>query len=147
MCYTSFLVTAKQLSFFRFLLKKQPFCFSFFIQILRVNKARLYFYRVKFSFTADVDGLPVTFTAERIYRSRQAERYRLTIAGSSYTIVVQSNRPLLEGKITAKTAQWYVAEGDANDKKHLDAVYKQLEKALENTPATLQGTLNFISHL
>ena len=88
----------------------------------------------------------ITLTAERIYRSKQSERYRLTIAGTDYQIVVQTNRPAVEEKKKGSAAQWYIAEGYADDKTKLTNVYQQLEKAIAQQPRSFQGTLNFIDH-
>jgi hypothetical protein len=101
---------------------------------------------VIFSFKADVDGLVLTLTAERIYRSKQAERFILRIVGTDYKLVVQTNRPAVEAAKSGKTIQWHVVEGNADDKARLESVYKQLEKALQQPPSSFQATLNFIDH-
>lgn len=99
---------------------------------------------MKFSFTAEVDGMIVTLTAERIYRSKQSERYKLTINGTDSVIVVQTNRPAVEEMKQKKAAQWHIAEGKISDKNKLANVYQQLEKAIQKQPSSFQGTLNFI---
>ena len=109
-------------------------------------KLHFYFYCVKFSFKAEVDGLMVTLTAERIYRSKQSERFKLSITGTSYELIVQTNRPLAQAKPNGKAAHWYIIEGTAYDKTRLDKVYRQLEKYSNHLPASFQGTLNFIDH-
>ena len=101
---------------------------------------------MKFCFKAEVDGLILTLTAERIYRSQQAERFKLTITGTDYMIVIQTNRPAAEIKKSSKTVQWHVVEGKTEDKQRLENVYRQLEKAIHNQPRSFQGTLNFIDH-
>ena len=88
----------------------------------------------------------LTLTAERIYRSKQSERYKLTITGTDYAIIIQTNRPAVEEKKGGKTIQWHIVEGKADKQTALDDVYKQLEKAITNQPARFQGTLNFINH-
>lgn len=112
--------------------------------ILPESTTTLYFYSVKFSFTAEVDGMILTLTAERIYRSKQSERFKLTIAGTDSVIVVQTNRPAVEEKKSGTNAQWHVAEGKIIDKNKLTNVYQQLEKAIRKQPSSFQGTLNFI---
>ena len=99
---------------------------------------------MKFSFTAELDGMTVTLTAERMYRSKQAERYKLTINGTDAVIVVQNNRPVVEEKKSGKAMQWHVAEGKIMDKTKLANVYQKLEKAIQKQPSSFQGTLNFI---
>lgn len=101
---------------------------------------------MKFSFTAEVDGLIITFTAERIYRSQQSERFKLTIAGTNSIIIVQTNRPATEAKRNGKAMQWHVAEGFVFDASKLRDVYQQLEKAIHHQPQSFQGTLNFVNH-
>ena len=86
----------------------------------------------------------LTLTAERIYRSKQSERFRLTIVGTDSVIVVQTNRPAVEEKKSGKAAQWHIVEGKIKDKTKLDNVYQQLEKAIHKQPSSFQGTLNFI---
>lgn len=88
----------------------------------------------------------LTLTAERIYRSKQAERFRLSITGTDYKIIIQTNRPAVESTKTNKTVQWHVVEGKADDKAKLEPVYKQLERELDRQPSSFQGTLNFIDH-
>ena len=86
----------------------------------------------------------LTLTAERIYRSKQSERFRLTITGTDYNIIIQTNRPLIDATKGNKVMQWHVVEGKTDDKTKLEPVYKQLEKALAKQPSSFQGTLNFI---
>ena len=88
----------------------------------------------------------LTLTAERIYRSKQSERYRLTITGTDYSLVLQTNRPAVEEKKNTKTVQWHIVEGVALDKDRLENVYKQLEISIDKHPSFIQGTLNFINH-
>ncbi len=99
---------------------------------------------MKFCFKAEVDGLMITLTAERIYRSKQSERFILSITGTDYTVIIQSNRPAAEAKNSGKAIQWHVVEGTTLDKTKLEPVYKQLEKAMNKQPPSFQGTLNFI---
>lgn len=89
----------------------------------------------------------ITFTAERIYCSKQNERFRLTLAGSSESIIVQNNRPGIEAKKLDKPVQWHVVEGNVQDKTALLPVYKKIEETMNNIPRVLQGTLNFIDKL
>ena len=89
----------------------------------------------------------ITFTAERIYRSGQHERYRLWIANSDQFIVIQNNRPAMEAKKGEKPVQWYVVEGNVKDKEALQPVYKKIAEAMKNKPAVVQGTFNFIKDL
>ena len=107
----------------------------------------VYFYRVKFIFKAEMQGLMITFTAERIYCSKQNERFRLTLAGSNESIIVQNNRPAIEAKHPGKPIQWYVVEGVVNNKEALLPVYRKMEETINNIPRVLQGTLNFIDKL
>ena len=86
----------------------------------------------------------LTLTAERIYRSKQSERFRVTITGTSYKIIVQTNRPAVESTKGNKTIQWHLVEGNTEDKTKLEQVYKHLEKSLLKQPSSFQGTLNFI---
>jgi hypothetical protein len=102
---------------------------------------------VKFTFKADFYGLMTTFTAERIYSSRQHERFRLTLAGSNESIVIQTNRPAVEGKQVHKAVQWYVVEGKVTDKEALQSVYRKIEETINNIPRIVQGTFNFIDKL
>lgn len=88
----------------------------------------------------------LTLTVERIYRSKQSERFRLSITGTDYKIIIQTNRPAVELTKTNKAVQWHVVEGKAEDKAKLEPVYKQLEKVIEEQPGSFQGTLNFIDH-
>lgn len=88
-----------------------------------------------------------TFTTERIYCSKQHERFRLTLAGSNESIIIQSNRPAIEAKKLDKAIQWYIVEGVVKDKEALLPVYKKLEETINNIPRVLQGTLNFIDKL
>lgn len=106
-----------------------------------------YFYAVKFNFKAELQGLMITFTAERIYRSGQHERYRLWIANSDQFIVIQNNRPAMEAKKGEKPVQWYVVEGHVKDKEALQPVYKKIAETIKNKPAVVQGTFNFIKDL
>jgi len=89
----------------------------------------------------------ITFTAERIYCSKQNERYRLTLVGSNESIIVQNNRPAIETKKLNKPVQWHVVEGKVEDKAALIPVYKKMEETINNVPRVLQGTLNFIDKL
>jgi len=118
------------------------FCFCKIEQNLAIAR---YFYAVKFSFKAEVDGQLLTLTAERIYRSKQSERFKLSITGTDYILIVQPNRPFVEAKNNGKAAQWHIVEGIAQDKSKLEKVYQQLEKAIKNQPPSFQGTLNFIN--
>ncbi len=86
----------------------------------------------------------ITLTAERIYRSKQSERFKLTIVGTDSVIVVQTNRPAVEETKAEKAAQWHIAEGKIRDKTKLTNVYQMLEKAIQKQPPSFQGTLNFI---
>ncbi len=88
----------------------------------------------------------ITFKAERIYRSQQSERFKLTIAGTNSTIILQTNRPATEIKKNNKTTQWHIIEGAVFNKAKLENMYQQLEKAIHHQPASFQGTLNFIDH-
>ncbi len=99
---------------------------------------------MKFSFKAEVEGMMITLTAERIYRSKQSERFKLTIVGTDSVIIVQTNRPAVEEKKAEKAVQWHVVEGKIADKNKLENVYQQLEKAIHKQPSSFQGTLNFI---
>ncbi|MDQ2751904.1 MAG: hypothetical protein M3R72_02665 [Bacteroidota bacterium] len=99
---------------------------------------------MKFSFKAEVEGLMITLTAERIYRSKQSERFKLTINGTDSVIVVQTNRPAVEEKKNGKAPQWHIAEGKIGNKTKLENVYQQLEKAIRKQPSSFQRTLNFI---
>jgi len=94
-----------------------------------------------------MQGLLITFTAERIYCSKQNERFRLTLVGSNESIIVQNNRPAIETKKINKSVQWHVVEGIVQDKAALLPVYKKLEETINNIPRVLQGTLNFIDKL
>lgn len=94
-----------------------------------------------------MQGLMITFSAERIYCSRLHERYRLTLAGSNESIVIQNNRPAMAAKQSDKPVQWFVVEGTVNNKDALLPVYKKLEDTINNIPRVLQGTLNFIDKL
>ena len=89
----------------------------------------------------------ITFTAERIYCSKQNERFRLTLAGSNESIIVQNNRPTIEAKKLDKPVQWHVVEGTVQDKTALLPVYRKIEETINNIPHVLQGTLNFIDKL
>ena len=80
---------------------------------------------MKFTFKAEMQGLLITFTAERIYCSKQNERFRLTLVGSSDSIIVQNNRPAVEAKKLNKSVQWHVVEGIVQDKAALIPVYKK----------------------
>lgn len=102
---------------------------------------------MEFTFKAELQGLMITFCAERIYCSKQNERYRLTLAGSGQSIVVQNNRPAIEAKKLDKTVQWHVVEGTVQDKTALLPVYKKMEETIRDIPPVLQGTLNFIDKL
>jgi hypothetical protein len=102
---------------------------------------------VKFTFKAEMQGLMITFTAERIYCSKQNERFRLTLVGSDESIIVQNNRPSIEAKKLNKPVQWHVVEGKVQDKAALLPVYKKIEETINNIPRVLQGTLNFIDKL
>jgi hypothetical protein len=102
---------------------------------------------VKFTFKAEMYGLMTTFTAERIYCSKQNERFRLMLAGSNESIIVQNNRPAMEAKKLDKPVQWYVVEGNVKDKDALLPVYRKIEQTINNIPRVLQGTLNFIDKL
>ncbi len=106
-----------------------------------------YFYRVKFNFKAELQGLMITFTAERFYCSKQHERYRLWIANSDQFIVIQNNRPAMEAKKGEKPVQWYVVEGTVKDKDALQPVYKRIAETMKNKPAVVQATFNFIEGL
>ncbi|TKK64926.1 hypothetical protein FC093_21360 [Ilyomonas limi] len=88
-----------------------------------------------------------TFTAERIYCSKQHERFRLMLIGSDESIIVQNNRPAMEAKKLDKPVQWYVVDGIVKDKEALVPVYKKMEETINNIPRVLQGTLNFIDKL
>lgn len=94
-----------------------------------------------------MQGLMITFTAERIYCSKQNERFRLTLAGSNESIIIQNNRPATEAKKLNKPVQWYIIEGAVKDKEALLPVYKKMEETINNIPRVLQGTLNFIDKL
>jgi hypothetical protein len=102
---------------------------------------------VKFIFKAELQGLMITFTAERIYCSKQNERFRLTLANSKESIVVQNNRPATEAKKLNKPVQWHVVEGIVQDKTALLPVYKKIEETINNVPRVFQGTFNFIDKL
>jgi hypothetical protein len=65
-------------------------------------EALLYIYRVKFNFKLEVEGRDFTFEAERIYRSKQVERFRITAIGTGQFLIIQSNRPLIEAGKTDK---------------------------------------------
>ncbi len=101
---------------------------------------------MKFSFKAEVNGQWLTLDAERIYRSQQSERFKLSITGTGYVVMVQTNRPAASAKNKGKTAQWHMVEGKTEDKTMLDQVYAHLERALQNQEPVFQGTLNFIDH-
>ena len=88
-----------------------------------------------------------TFTAERIYCSKQNERFRLMLSGNNESIIIQNNRPAIEGRKLDKPVQWHVVEGNVKDKTALLSVYKKLEETINNIPRVLQGTLNFIDKL
>jgi hypothetical protein len=102
---------------------------------------------VKFIFKAEMKGLITTFTAERIYCSKQNERFRLMLSGSNESIIIQNNRPAIQTKKLDKPVQWHVVEGKVQDKAALLPVYKKLEETMNNIPRVLQGTLNFIDKL
>ena len=86
----------------------------------------------------------ITLTAERIYRSKQSERFKLTIVGTDSVIVVQTNRPAVEETKGGKAAQWHIVEGKIRDKNKLTNLYQMLQKAIQKQPPSFQGTLNFI---
>ena len=85
--------------------------------------------------------------AERIYCSKQNERFKLTLAGGNESIVIQNNRPAMEAKKSGKAVQWYVVEGIVKDKEALQPVYKKIEETINNIPRIVQGTFNFIDKL
>jgi hypothetical protein len=101
---------------------------------------------VKFNFKVETGGERLTLTAERIYASRQAERFRITITGSDYSVILQSNRPAIETKKPDKPVQWHVAEGKA-EKQTVEAIGRAIEQVIKRGPKPFQGTLNFINEL
>jgi hypothetical protein len=102
---------------------------------------------VKFTFKAEMQGMMITFTAERIYCSKQNERFRLMLVGSDESIIIQNNRPAIEAKKLNKPVQWHVVEGKVQDKDALLPVYRKIEETINDIPRVLQGTLNFIDKL
>ena len=84
--------------------------------------------------------------AERIYRSKQSERFKLTIIGTEYELILQTNRLAMEAKPKGKAVQWHIVEGTAFDKARLENVYRQIERYINDLPSSFQGTLNFIDH-
>jgi hypothetical protein len=97
---------------------------------------------VKFNFKLEVEEREITFEAERIYRSKQTERYRITVIGTTQYLIVQSNRPEIENKKLDKPVIWHKVEGYIDDYRTLRLIYQEIEQSLDEPPATFQGTLN-----
>ena len=98
---------------------------------------------MKFSFKLELDRQECTFDVERIYRSRQIERFRVTLIGGAKSLIVQWDKPNIEAKKLNKPVQWQMVEGNLNNMYTLQLIYQEIENGLINQPPPFQGTLNF----
>jgi hypothetical protein len=68
--------------------------------------------------------------AERIFINHQIEDIKVT--GEGISIVLQSNRPLLEAIELKKPVNWKIIKGKLNDGNVLGRILKELEESLKH---------------
>ena len=111
--------------------------------VFRCSSTRLsYFYAVRFSFQLELDKKQLTFEVERIYRSRQTERFKVMPIGAKVFIIVQCDRPNIELRKLQKPINWHKVEGYITDPHTLQLIYQEIENAFDSPPPAFQGTLN-----
>jgi hypothetical protein len=98
---------------------------------------------VKFNFKLELEKLECTFNAERIYRSKQVERFKILLVGSNKFVIIQSDRPNIEAKNLSKPINWHKVEGHIENAHTLKLIYQAVEEGIRNQPPPFQGTLNF----
>ncbi len=70
-----------------------------------------------------------TLKAETIYTSHQIEHIKVT--GEGVSIVLQSNRPLLEAIELKRPVNWKIIKGKIKDNDILERVIKGVEESLK----------------
>ena len=70
------------------------------------------------------------FRAEIIYANYQIEEIK--ISGEGISIILQSNRPLLEAIELKRPINWKIIKGKINDNEILERITKGLEKSLNS---------------
>jgi hypothetical protein len=76
------------------------------------------------------DGTQIyTLKAELLYMNNQIEQIKVT--GERVSIVLQSNRPLLEGIGLKKPVTWKVIKGKLNDSEALGRIIERVEESLK----------------
>lgn len=98
---------------------------------------------MKFNFKIELEKQEITFDVERIYRSRQMERYKVSIVGTKKFIIIQSDRPYIEVKKINKAVEYRLVEGEMKNAHTLQLIFQEIEEAHKNQPPPFQGTLNF----
>ncbi|MEI6582880.1 MAG: hypothetical protein WCO43_04745 [Chitinophagia bacterium] len=91
----------------------------------------LVFCGVEWLFTIPYDRKFIRLKARLIYLSDQVER--VMVIGRNRSIILQSNRPMLENKgLKNKRIQWKITEGTLHNSKVLQIILLSLEKHLKN---------------
>jgi hypothetical protein len=91
----------------------------------------LVFCGVEWLFTIPYDRKFIRLKARLIYLSDQVER--VMVIGKNRSIILQSNRPMLENKgLKNKRIQWKITEGTLHNSKVLQIILLSLEKHLKN---------------
>lgn len=91
----------------------------------------LVFCGVEWLFTIPYDRKFIRLKARLIYLSDQVER--VMVIGRNRSIILQSNRPMLENKgLKNKRIQWKITEGTLHNSKVLQSILVTLEKHLKN---------------
>jgi hypothetical protein len=91
----------------------------------------LVFCGVEWLFTIPYDRKYIRLKARLIYLSDQVER--VMVIGRNRSIILQSNRPMLENKgLKNKRIQWKITEGTLHNSKVLQIILLSLEKHLKN---------------
>ncbi len=70
-----------------------------------------------------------TLKAEQLFINHQIEQIKVT--GEGVSIVLQSNRPLLEGIELKKPVNWKIIKGKLKDSNSLERIIKALEEYLK----------------
>ncbi|MFM7357337.1 MAG: hypothetical protein ACKO1T_02060 [Sediminibacterium sp.] len=91
----------------------------------------LVFCEVEWFFKILFDRKYITLKARLIYLSDQVER--IVVMGRNRSIILQSNRPMLENKgLKNKRIHWKIIEGTLHNIRVLQNILQSLERHLKN---------------
>jgi hypothetical protein len=81
-------------------------------------------------FHINIGNIRYTLKAERLFINKQIEQIKIT--GEGVSIVVESNRPLIDDLGLNREVNWKIIKGKLKDGDALTTIIKALEESLKN---------------